>query len=799
MRKLDRFILASFIGPFIAILLVVLFILMMQFLWLYIDELVGKGLGLKVILEFLMWGICTILPLALPLATLLASMMTLGAMGENNELLAMKSAGIPLTRIMMPLLFAAVVISIGAYFAGNNLVPKAYNEIYTLRDDIGKTKNEIKIPTQTFYEGIEGYVMRVETQDDNSGILHQVMVYDHSSQEGNTSVTLADSALITLSKGKDYLIFTLFDGSTYREENKITYRDTSLSLHRIDFDKQELVIPLANYSFEKSDSTRFSDQVKSMRLSQLVHDHDSLGAITAEKQIEIYDKFRLNLPFDYRGQLDTAIRNAAMPVFDVAELNTFDDEAKHLEALKQSEERLDQMLYQIKDCSMEIYDENFFLRHTDVELLKKFAQAIACLLMFLIGAPLGALIGKGGLGASAIVSILFFVLYWVIDISGTKLANDGAIAASIGVFISAYVLLPIGLYLTWKATHDSRIQIGKEEFKRWKNMLFSKIGRFFRPARIVYMGTPDFAVAPLDALRKAGYKVVGVVTVADKPVGRGLKVSESPVKKYALQNGLPLLQPLSLKDPDFLSQLSAWKADLFVVVAFRMLPEEVWSMPKLGTVNLHAALLPQYRGAAPINWAIINGERRSGVTTFLIDKNMDTGNILLRQECPIGPRDDAGDLHDRLMEIGSRLMVETVSGLVTRALEPRLQREFVQGDEVLLPAPKITPELCRIDWNSSATKISNLVRGLSPSPAAFTDLVCEGQQEASRLKIYRAFPATGVDALPPGALRVENGRLFAGCGEGVLEILELQMAGKKRMEAKAFLAGFRNPETYRLV
>ncbi|MDO4844912.1 MAG: methionyl-tRNA formyltransferase, partial [Bacteroidales bacterium] len=218
----------------------------------------------------------------------------------------------------------------------------------------------------------------------------------------------------------------------------------------------------------------------------------------------------------------------------------------------------------------------------------------------------------------------------------------------------------------------------------------------FKKTRIVYMGTPEFAVAPLKALLEQKYNIVGVVTVADKPSGRGQKVNESAVKKFAVEQGIPVLQPVKLKDPEFLNQLKALKADLFIVVAFRMLPEEVWGMPKLGTFNLHAALLPQYRGAAPINWAVINGETRTGATTFMIDKDIDTGGIILRQGINIADTDTAGDVHDKLMAIGADLVVQTTQGIIERNVDTRVQRSFIQGSEVLKPAPKLSRELCHI-------------------------------------------------------------------------------------------------------
>lgn len=799
MKRLDRFILKSFIGPFAAILFVVVFILMMQFLWLYIDELVGKGLGMKVILEFLMWGTCTILPLALPLATLLASMMTMGSLGENKELMAIKAAGVSLARVMMPLMIAAGAISVAAFYAGNNLVPKAFNEIYTLRDDIGRTKEEIKIPSGTFYDGIDGYILRVNSQDDNSGTMHGVMVYDHTSGKGNTSLTIADSARLRISKSKDYLTFTLFNGCNYQENNVKKYRDTTLELQKIEFVRQDLVIPLENYAFEKSDSSRFGDAIKSQKISQLRHERDSLRGLTREAGDRHYKQLSRSSSFVMHSQLDTSVHNGATRNFEYDGFGKWKSLDQKISALTDASNCADRMSSDLISYGHEVYEHLFYLRRMDVEILKKFAQALACLLLFFIGAPLGALIRKGGLGSSAIVSVLFFVLYWVVDISGTKLARDGAVDASTGAFISAYVLAPIGAFLFWKAVNDSAL-FDTDQLKSWWRRLKSKISRIFRPVRIVYMGTPEFAVAPLDRLVKAGYKVVGVVTVADKPSGRGLKVNESAVKQYAVAHGIPVLQPVKLKDPQFLADLKAWKADMFVVVAFRMLPEEVWSMPKLGTFNLHAALLPQYRGAAPINWAVINGERITGVTTFMIDHDIDTGGIILRQEHKIGPEDTAGDVHDALMEIGAKLVEETVEGIIQHNVETRVQRSFIQGSEVLKPAPKLTREICNIDWNKSAVEICNLIRGLSPYPTAFTTLSrVDGTGAPLQLKIFKGRARFDLEKAAPGTV-LSDGRsyLAVACPDGAVDLLDLQLSGKKRMEAKAFLAGFRDPESYHI-
>ncbi len=805
MKKLDQFILKSFIGPFVAILLVVVFILMMQFLWLYIDELVGKGLSFKIIMEFLGWGCITMLPLSLPLATLLASMMTLGQLGENNELLAIKAAGISLQRMLIPLAFACFIISIGAFFVSNDLIPVAYNKIYQLREDIGKTKDEIKIPTKTFYNGIEGYILRVDERNDETGIMHGVMVYNHTGNKGNTSLTLADSAMMKMSRDKSYLSFIMFDGSNYEETNDRKYRDTTLQFQKIDFHRQELIIPLENYAFQKSDSSRFNDQVKSMNLKQLHHSEDSIGVINAEEKAKNISSLNHSRALRYNSQLDTASKKVPTTAFVREDINSWKDIDDEIESVRTAIKNAEDIRMSLQTYSRERYHNTYTLRLIDIEVYKKFALAIACFIFFFIGAPLGAIIRKGGLGGSAIISVLFFVAYYVIDIAGTKLARDGAVDPFIGVFSSSYVLFPTGLFLTWKAINDSTF-FNMDSIKSVYRKIKTKIMDMFKKTRIVYMGTPEFAVAPLDELIKNGYNIVGVVTVADKASGRGLKVNESAVKKYAVEHNIPVLQPLSLKDPEFLEALKAWKADLFVVVAFRMLPKVVWEMPKLGTFNLHAALLPQYRGAAPINWAVINGDKTTGVTTFMIDDGMDTGGIMYRYDCRIEPDETVGEVHDKLMELGSKLVVNTVEAIVENNVELRVQRSFIQGSEILRPAPKITRELCHIDWNGKTKDIYNLIRGLSPYPAAFTELTKD--DKTLQMKIYRTIKVTGEeyaamllacgrsDAEPGTVLSDGKNYLAISTADGAISVTELQLAGKKRMAVKDFLIGFRDPQSY---
>ena len=795
MKRVDRFILKSFIGPFFAILFIVLFILMMQSLWLYIDELVGKGLSLRVVAEFLMWGSFLILPLALPLATLLSSMMVMGQMSEHNELTALKAAGVSVTRVMTPIIIASVLITIGAFFSSNNLVPYSYNKIYTLHDDILKTKEEIKIPAGTFYDGIDGFVLRTDATDEKTGMMHGIMVYDHTKGKGNTGLMLADSALLKMSDNKEFLTFTLYNGMNYQETNSMRYRDTSLELQKINFVKQELLISLENYAFEKTDSTKYSDQIKCMNVVQLKEEKDSLRRIAQSTREQQFDQLMSNGILTKFRQLDTAFVNRVKTDYRSDRLGKWDDISSEAAAYRSASENANQMVSQIMAFSRESYEYMWYLRRADLEFLRKFAEALACFIMFFIGAPIGALVRKGGLGVPAIISVLFFVLYYIIDTIGSKLAKDGAISGAEGAFLATAILLPIGAFLTWKAVNDASLS-GSDTLKNQWRKLKRKVVNLIRKPRIVYMGTPEFAVAPLDRLIQNGFKIVGVVTVADKPSGRGLSVNESAVKKYATAHDIPVLQPLKLKDPGFLEQLKAWKADLFVVVAFRMLPEAVWSMPKLGTINLHAALLPQYRGAAPINWAVINGESMTGVTTFMIDKNIDTGGIILREEYRIGADETAGQVHDALMEMGAELVADTVKGLVEGSVETRLQQSFIQGAEVLKPAPKLTRELCHIDWTDTTRHVFNLIRGLSPYPAAYTELT-DGESAPVQLKVYAAEKMEWSGPETPGSLLTDGKSYLAvRTADGAVSLKSLQLAGKKRMDVGAFLLGFRDAEKY---
>ena len=313
--------------------------------------------------------------------------------------------------------------------------------------------------------------------------------------------------------------------------------------------------------------------------------------------------------------------------------------------------------------------------------------------------------------------------------------------------------------------------------------------------RIVYMGTPDFAVAPLRRLVEEGYNIVGVVTMPDKPAGRGLHMQASAVKRYAVEAGLPVYQPEKLKDPQFVETLRSLAPDLGIVIAFRMLPEIVWAMPRLGTFNLHASLLPQYRGAAPINWAIINGEKESGVTTFLLNHEIDKGAILGQIHVPIGEEDTVGTMYEKLMQTGTGLVLDTVERIAAGEIQPVEQQQI--DDRTLKPAPKIFKEDCRIDWTKGGRTIIDFIRGLSPYPAAWTELYSADNAPLTA-KIFSA------RFIPGDARATEAGKLSSdgksyihiSCADGEIDISELQIAGKKHMSVKELLLGFRNVGQY---
>lgn len=314
--------------------------------------------------------------------------------------------------------------------------------------------------------------------------------------------------------------------------------------------------------------------------------------------------------------------------------------------------------------------------------------------------------------------------------------------------------------------------------------------------RIIFMGTPEFAVESLRRLVEGGYNVVAVVTQPDKPVGRHQDTLQpSAVKQYAQSCGLPVLQPVKMKDPAFVEELRSYNADLQVVVAFRMLPEVVWAMPRFGTFNVHAALLPQYRGAAPINWAVINGETMTGVTTFFLDHNIDTGRIILKKEFPIPDDADVEYVYDGLMQLGAEAALETIDRLIAGDGHVESVAQEASAEE-LKPAPKIFKETCRIEWGREAKKVYDFVRGLSPYPGAWCDMMADGGAAKHTLKVFKTRKTERNATDEPGTMQVEHGHLYVNARDLQLELIDIQLSGKKRMSAQAFLNGFRDVESF---
>lgn len=313
--------------------------------------------------------------------------------------------------------------------------------------------------------------------------------------------------------------------------------------------------------------------------------------------------------------------------------------------------------------------------------------------------------------------------------------------------------------------------------------------------RIIYMGTPDFAVETLRLLVERGYNVVAVVTMPDKPAGRGHKIQFSPVKQYALSVGLPVLQPERLKDEAFIEELRSYNAHLQIVVAFRMLPQVVWDMPPMGTFNLHASLLPQYRGAAPLNWAIMNGDKETGITTFFLTHEIDTGRVIQRRSIPIADTDNVGIIHDRLMEMGAEMVCETVDNIIADKVVAIAQEELMT-DEPLRPAPKIFKDTCHLDFARKVEDLYNQVRGLSPYPAAWCEFVSP-EGEAVGVKVFEAARHICEHCNAPGTIRTDGKKVIEiACEDGYLQILSLQLAGKKRLTAEELLRGFRLTNDY---
>ncbi|MCL2097947.1 MAG: LptF/LptG family permease [Bacteroidales bacterium] len=474
MKRIDRYIITSYLGPMLLTFVIVLFVLVLQFIWLYIDEIIGKGLELSVILEFFFWGGVTFIPLSLPLSTMLASLMTMGSMGENNELLAMKAAGMSVKRIIRPLVGVAAIVSITAFLISNYLLPVAHLNISSLMSDIRHKRSEIKIPTGIFYNGIVDYSIRIERQTTN--MMYNVILYDHTAQRGNNSVTRADSGYIRFTNDKQYLIFKLFDGYTYEDQQQ-NVGDTIYPFQKRNFTEQEVLIPLSGYEFKRGENDEwFKGQAKMKSLGTLGYESDSIRRqeLTIIKDFSNNFAYRTNLMRSQEFDSLLLIKAQYAKSFAGDSLFNLSTDEEKFNAISAAADHVSRAVSQLDMHAASFEQYNYNLRRINIEWHRKFAMSIACLLFFFIGAPLGTIIRKGGLGVPAVISIFFFVLYWVVDISGVKLSRDGVWLPIIGMWLSSAVLLPLSIFITYKATTDSNLfNIDRYNIARYTKILKS--------------------------------------------------------------------------------------------------------------------------------------------------------------------------------------------------------------------------------------------------------------------------------------------------------------------------------------
>jgi len=460
-KTLHRFVLKSYLGPLVMTFFIAMFILLMQFLWKYIDDLVGKGLEWNVIVELLMYASAGLVPMALPLATLLASLMTLGNLGENNELLAMKSAGISLPRIMVPLIFVTIFISVGAFFFSNNILPYTNLKISTLLYSVKQQKPELIIKEGVFTNLIEGYSIKVADKDPKTSLLKRVLIYDHSTDVGNNSVTYADSGYMKPTSDQKFMVATLFSGYTYKEvaESKGSRKTTTgkLPAQKQKFEKQVIVFELRGFGLQRADESFFKDSYQVLNLSQLSATKDSLSAALDIQSQAFSSNISKN---SLMRNPNWYIRNTPVePTYkiNIDSLYTALPKSQQQIAVQRALDYARSSKSYITSTKEEFFHKKKYIARHQIEWNRKFTLSFACFVFFFIGAPLGAIIRKGGLGMPVVISVLFFIVYYIITISGEKFARELMWDPAMGMWVSSFILLPLGIFLSYKATNDSAI------------------------------------------------------------------------------------------------------------------------------------------------------------------------------------------------------------------------------------------------------------------------------------------------------------------------------------------------------
>lgn len=455
MKVAHKFILKTYVGPMVLTFFIVMFILLMHFLWMQIEDLVGKGLAASVILELVMYAMATLIPLGLPLATLLASIMTLGNLGENNELLALKAAGISLPRIMKPLIILMIFVSVGSFFVINNLTPYSYKQMFSLMNDISRQKQEVKFNDGIFFSGIPNMSIRVGHQESN-GKLNDVLIYNNSNHE-KMQTTVADSGYIRISDDKKYLLVKLYNGQLYEKNRDYQWFNKDTLTHHM-FDRQELLVPLSGFAFERGDQENFNNKSETKTMSELNYVIDSLKIAKDSIITDFSQQLLTNYVFKKYVRfksIDSIPKMQHMPYL-VDNMDT-------ISIVKQND-IFANVLRNSNDAQSYVNYKSEFARHTSsllyyaqIDYQRKIALPFSIMIFFLIGAPLGAIIRKGGLGMPIVVSVIFFVIYYIITIMGEKFVKDGALPAYVGMWLSSYILFPIALFLTYKSTNDSKL------------------------------------------------------------------------------------------------------------------------------------------------------------------------------------------------------------------------------------------------------------------------------------------------------------------------------------------------------
>ncbi len=466
MKRLHALTFKSYIGPFILTFFIAVFLLLMQFLWKWIDDLVGKGLELNVLGELLMYASVSLVPMALPLSILLSSIMTFGNMGEYNELLALKSSGVSLQRIMAPLVIIVFLISVAAFFFSNNVLPFTNLKMGSLLYDIRHQRPELNLKPGVFNNEIDGYSMKIGRKDHTNNMMYRIMIYNHTKNDGNVNVTIADSGFMSLTEDEQYLIFTLFNGHSYSE--MLHERDKKYKQdypHRRDnFEEERIIIDMSGFEFTRTDEKLFRQNYQMLNVKQLSYAVDSLQGKLSERQTNFNNNLKKTYYFkkEIKDSARLAKLSAGQDIYDV-EPNSFNEsfeELNHSGKMKvidvaQNYARTTKTY--LSSTSLNTLAQQKWIRRHQVEWHKKFTLAFACFILFFIGAPLGAIIRKGGVGMPTVVSVLFFIMYYIISIAGEKYVRSGILQPYVGMWISSFILLPLGIFLTYKATTDSMI------------------------------------------------------------------------------------------------------------------------------------------------------------------------------------------------------------------------------------------------------------------------------------------------------------------------------------------------------